>query len=58
MKDEYLDDKKLDKVVAGIGSGEFAGLPMEELIKGPIIAAKEAEKMLKRATSNFFEVDE
>lgn len=59
MKNEYLvDDKELDKVVVGSEYEQFKGLPIEELIKAPIVAAEEAAKMLKIATGNFFEVDE
>lgn len=52
------DDKELDKVVAGSGYEQFEVLPIEELIKAPIVVAEEVAKMLKIATDNFFEVDE
>ena len=55
MDQKDLTNKELDKVTGGGIADQFAGIPMSELIGGPLKAARDAQEALARSTAEFIE---
>ena len=54
IQTRLLAEEEAQEVNGGAGLAEqFSGLPMEELIGGPLLAACDAQVQLARATADF-----